>query len=94
MLAHWGMGINPKHQKDFLKESYRVPRQDTEDGFGLSLTIASRFSQVLVIRSRFHPNKGSFFWIEAGSEVLATTNDGRATKDPVASPDDWLASDS
>jgi signal transduction histidine kinase len=78
-----GVGIEPKHQEAIFKEFYRVPRQGTQDGFGLGLAIASRLSQVLglVVGMRSRPGRGSVFWIEGQGMLQAAANAGQATKD-------------
>ncbi len=86
-----GVGIEPKQKEAIFKEFYRVPRQGTEDGFGLGLAIASRLGQILglVVRMRSRPARGSVFWIEASGEVPASADRGQVTKGPVSWPGDW-----
>jgi signal transduction histidine kinase len=70
-----GIGIEPKYQQAIFKEFYRVPRQGTEDGFGLGLTIASRLSQLLgvTLHMRSRPGSGSVFWIEQTDSALLSS---------------------
>lgn len=93
--GHWrlevwdtGVGIDPSYQEAIFKEFYRVPRQGTEEGFGLGLPIALRLSQVLglVVKMKSRPGRGSVFWIEADSDGFATIDKRLATKDPVSLP--------
>ena len=100
--GHWrievwdtGVGIELKHQEAVFKEFYRIPRQGTEDGFGLGLTIVSRLSQVLglVVKMRSSPGRGSIFWIEGGVVFNAMGNTGPAIKVPASWPGGWPASD-
>jgi signal transduction histidine kinase len=89
--GHWrievwdtGVGIEPKHQEAIFKEFYRVPRQGTEEGFGLGLAIVSRLSQVLglAVKMRSQPGRGSVFWIEGKVALPAIAADtGQATRD-------------
>ncbi len=71
--GHWrievwdtGIGVDSKYQDAIFNEFYRIPRQGTEEGFGLGLTIAKRLSQVLGCSLQMHsrPGRGSVFRIE------------------------------
>ncbi len=93
--GHWrievwdtGVGIEAKHQEAVFKEFYRIPRQGTEDGFGLGLTIVSRLGQVLGlgVKMRSSPGRGSVFWIEGGVVFPSMSPAGLATKAPASWP--------
>jgi signal transduction histidine kinase len=77
-----GIGIEPKYQQAIFKEFYRIPRQGTEDGFGLGLTIASRLSHLLglTLHLRSRPGSGSVFWIEQSDVRSAAQALGRSDK--------------
>ena len=70
-----GVGIDEAYQKAIFKEFYRVPRQGTQDGFGLGLPIAARLTQLLghKLRMRSKLGSGSVFWLEIlQPELLAS----------------------
>ena len=83
-----GVGIDAAHQEAIFKEFYRVPRQGTEEGFGLGLAIASRLSQVLglAVKMRSIPGRGSVFWIEGHGDMSDNVANGWLTKDPAFLP--------
>ena len=71
-----GLGIDEEYQKAIFKEFYRVPRQGTEDGFGLGLPIAARLTQLLghKLRMQSKLGRGSVFWLEIlQPELLASS---------------------
>lgn len=85
-----GVGIDAAHQEAIFKEFYRVPRQGTDEGFGLGLAIASRLSQVLglAVKMRSAPGRGSVFWIEARGDLADTATSAWPTKAPAFWPSD------
>ena len=91
-----GVGVKPSHQEAIFTEFYRVPRQGTEDGFGLGLAIVSRLAQVLElsVRMRSRPGRGSVFWIEGKGDFSASASMALPTKDPASWPNGWPVSGS
>jgi signal transduction histidine kinase len=89
-----GVGIAQTHQLAIFQEFYRIPRQGTEEGFGLGLAIVSRLSYVLnhPVGMSSRAGRGSVFWVE----LMSPGGDARcmspaATAGPGFGQDDWPA---
>ena len=72
---------------------HATPKNKSQIRYGLDDCVAFQLGAGAESQNGFRPDKGSVFWIEADSEVLATVNNGLATKDPVSSPNGWPVND-